>query len=422
MWLWYFLSFLSLNERAMILIIVCILFIFLGNYIEKKLDVLFKEGEKKEEILVREIDDLKDKYDVFICYYSGGGERYASHLWKKLQDNGFTPFLSIMNIPKSVNNDTEGYRNIIDEAILRSRYFVLIMTFGFSTRPEIIRELDLARKNNVDRLFYKHHKLPHSELKIKLSDGVLDISRGEYISFENESDLFNELCIVISGEDTIIDEKHTVLEQEIMRKILRPIYNDIDLVVRDIYELYRHNFDVWDNIGLNERYLWSKYSNEIIKSKIEEFYNVMMKRNDNLAIYQGKINRIINFNVMDLLDQKKLKYDADSNTVLLNTKVNIIYRDDRRETGHSLLYQDVLLNGLGLSLTLDPNIESVSVTNVFLNLAGGKPYEPTPTEFRQLWDSILEDANRDESIVFLRESVTEIILLGSEIIQLIEEL
>lgn len=419
--LWNLLSYVPLYERAIYFIIVCIVLIILGQYIEKKLDGLLAEEETLDDASVLEINDLKEQYDVFICYYTGGGERYASHIWKKLQDNKFIPFLSTMNINKQVTNDSEEYRDIIDEAILRSKFIVLIMTFGFSTRPEIIRELDLARKKNVTRLFYKHHKLPHSELKIKLSDEVLDISRGEYTSFENESDLFNDLCLELSGEDYVKDAKNITPEREVMRKILRPIYNDVDIVVRDIYALYRHNFDIWNEIGKKERYLWSMYDNNIIKSKIEEFYRILMKRNENLSYYQGRINRIINLNCMELLEEKELKYKSDLNNVILNTKVNFIYRNGNPGSGRSLLFQDVLLEGLGESIKLDPNIESYSVTSVFLNLAGGKPYEPTAGEFRQLWDLILDEASKDETIVFLRESPAQLISLGAEIIQLIEE-
>lgn len=216
--------------------------------------------------------------------------------------------------------------------------------------------------------------------------------------------------------------KQPISESEVMNKILRPLYNDIDIIVRDINELYWHNFEVWDFIGLNERYLWSMYKNEILKSKIVEFYTIMMKRNDELGSYKEKINKIINYNVMNLLDDLKMKYEDDPNIVLLEVGVNIIFKNQRRGTGHSLLHQDVLLKSIAKSVELDPNIESASVTNAYLKLADGGLYEPTGAEMRQLWDSIEEDVSRDESIVFLRDSFTEVIVLGSEILQLIRDL
>lgn len=417
---WTYLKYLVIQERLIYAIIIMVILYVAINYIEKEIDKRLLKGNIKEIILKNNlIESLKDKYDVFLAYYSGGGERYAHHIWKKLPDHKFTAFLSIEDISKSVNNNSEDYRRIINNAILKSQYFVLIMTYGFNTRPEIIRELELARKNNIERIFFKHNKLSNSELKVKLSDGVLDISAGEYISFENEADIFNELCIKLDDvkETSIIT--YGISKNEIMEKILRPLYSEIEIIVRGVSELTGHSIKKWDNIGLNERYLWSKFDDESLKKKIELFYSTMMKRKDDLSIYESLSKHIINTNVKEFTNSKGLEYSNSRDMVLLEVRINITYVNKRVGQGNLTLFQDLVYKKLTESIKRVNQIESFSITNRFIHLSGGKPYEPSQDEFNKLWEKIIMDSDIDPTIVFLRSSVNQIKTLGKEILQII---
>jgi len=108
------------------------------------------------------------KYDLFISYYSGTGIDFAKSLRAKLRDFGINAFLDVENIPKSIKCDTDEWRTQIDRAILNSQKFVLLMTLGFNTRNEILREIKVAKDNKIERIHFKHSSLKNADLLMKL--------------------------------------------------------------------------------------------------------------------------------------------------------------------------------------------------------------------------------------------------------------
>lgn len=141
-------------------------------------------------------------YDVFISYYSGSGKDFARYLKKYLMDFSLTSFLDEEDIPKSIQENTDEWRNYIDGAIKKSRNFILIMTLGFNKRKEIIRELKLSLYSNQKKYFLKHEDVGVSDLVVETDDETkaINLSKYEYIQFGNEIDLLRKVVSALLGK------------------------------------------------------------------------------------------------------------------------------------------------------------------------------------------------------------------------------
>jgi hypothetical protein len=134
------------------------------------------------------------EYDVFISYYSGTGSDFAKYLKVKLKDFGINAFLDIEDIPKSVKKDSGEWRKIIDESLLNSNKLILLMTLGFNSRPEVLRELKIAMDEKIERIQFKHVNLPKKDLIVKIEDNPLDLSRFQYLEFDETLFLTSQDC------------------------------------------------------------------------------------------------------------------------------------------------------------------------------------------------------------------------------------
>lgn len=142
------------------------------------------------------------KYDVFISYYSKTGIDFARFLKKGLLDFNVTTFLDEEDIPKSVNQNTDEWRQHIDTAIKESSNFVLIMTVGFNKRPEVIRELKLAFEIGLKKYFAKQANLGKTDVIISIDDKTVDLTNYENIFFSNEADLLRKVISALLGKLT----------------------------------------------------------------------------------------------------------------------------------------------------------------------------------------------------------------------------
>lgn len=149
------------------------------------------------------------KYDVFISYYSGTGSDFAKFLKTKLKDFGINSFLDISDIPKSIKKESDEWRKIIDEALLNSKKFILLMTLGFNSRPEVLRELKIASDKKIERIQFKHVNLPEKDLTVKIENKIHDLSKFQYLEFENEPDLLRKLGAELFGSVTLENQKTT---------------------------------------------------------------------------------------------------------------------------------------------------------------------------------------------------------------------
>lgn len=147
------------------------------------------------------------KYDLFISYYSGTGSDFAQYLKAKLEDFRINAFLDSKDIPKSVKKNSDEWRKIIDESLLNSNKLILLMTLGFNSRPEVLRELKIAIDNKIERIQFKHVNLPKKDLIVKIEGKTLDLSKFQYLEFDDEPDLLRKLGVELKGSESSKSKK-----------------------------------------------------------------------------------------------------------------------------------------------------------------------------------------------------------------------
>lgn len=158
------------------------------------------------------------KYGLFISYYSGTGIDFAKFLKTKLKDFGINAFLDVEDVPKSIKCDTDEWRTWIDRAILNSQKFVLLMTLGFNTRSEVLHELKVAKDNKIERIHFRHSSLENADLLVKIGDEKLDLSKFQYIIFDDEPDLLRKLGTELLGREN--KRAETSIFMETTQKII----------------------------------------------------------------------------------------------------------------------------------------------------------------------------------------------------------
>ena len=213
-------------------------------------------------------EETLEKYDLFISYYSGSGIDFARHLKKRLLEFGIKAFLDEKDIPKSIKRDTDEWRSHINRALLNSDKFVLIMTLGFNIRKEVIRELELAIDYNKERIFCKHNELPNSELSINIKNKIIDLSKYQYISFNDEPDLLRKLGAELIGlesskkEESIFIKNIKKLIDSEGNKIREQKYPMMEIIIGptntpEIWlEINKENKDL---IYFLDNFIYSKY-------------------------------------------------------------------------------------------------------------------------------------------------------------------
>jgi sugar/nucleoside kinase (ribokinase family) len=177
--------------------------------------------------IIRQGTDMAEKitlttdYDIFISYYQSTGNDFAESLWKGLQEFERKPFLDREDIPKTTETESDEWRKYIDNAIKTSPTFVLVMTVGFNNRKEVARELKLAFENRKRIIFMKQVDLATSDLTIDIEGNPTDLSKFEFTSFENNSELIRKVVSVLLGkvkqtnkESTFSRQAHLMMSME----------------------------------------------------------------------------------------------------------------------------------------------------------------------------------------------------------------
>lgn len=138
--------------------------------------------------LESKMEETNDDWDVFICYKRISGEDFAEALKKILEECHVHAFLDIKDIPSRFRG-TEKWSDARDNAVVKCKVFVLIMTAGFDSSTEVKKELTLAR-SIPDKLFtyFRHKDLPPSQ-KIVLKNEVVDLGTQQQHSFGTSNDL-----------------------------------------------------------------------------------------------------------------------------------------------------------------------------------------------------------------------------------------
>ena len=132
--------------------------------------------------------NISKPFNVFLCYKKSTGKDFADHLKSGLEESGIHTFLDSKDIPHGVEGD-EGWAKIRDQALLESKYFVLVMTPGFNLSSEVLKEVFMARKQaNKTFVFFRLRTMGRKTV-LKLMNEELDIGRLEQVSFETKEEL-----------------------------------------------------------------------------------------------------------------------------------------------------------------------------------------------------------------------------------------
>jgi tetratricopeptide (TPR) repeat protein len=134
------------------------------------------------------VDEKVKPFDVFLCYKRTSGKDFADHLKIGLEELGFHTFIDTKDIPKMVVGEEE-WAKTRDKALEESRFFILIMTPGFELSSEVIKELNLARKQAGKTFIYFCHSNTATKVVIRLENEVLDIGKQEQVFFETKEEL-----------------------------------------------------------------------------------------------------------------------------------------------------------------------------------------------------------------------------------------
>lgn len=176
------------------------------------------------------------KFDVFISYYRKTGIDFAKYLKDGLKDFGYSAFLDIRDIPKSVTDGSDQWYEYRDKALLRSDKFVLIMSIGFDKRPEVLHEIKLAMEKRMDIIYFKHEELPY-DIELMIEGKKFSLSKYPLNAFYNSPDLLRKTITILKKpysppvvkpvfEDMV--EKYIKSEGDIMRRLGRPM---IEIIV-----------------------------------------------------------------------------------------------------------------------------------------------------------------------------------------------
>jgi hypothetical protein len=129
-------------------------------------------------------------YNVFISYRRKTGGDFASYLKDGLDTDGMRAFLDIEDIPKKFKGSEEWWK-FRDKALVNSEVFLLIITDGIETSPEVSKEISLANKNKLDCLYFRHKGLkPH--IIVNLENVKFDLGDFEQTEFETKEDLLRK--------------------------------------------------------------------------------------------------------------------------------------------------------------------------------------------------------------------------------------
>jgi hypothetical protein len=141
--------------------------------------------------------EVKQQYEVFVSYYQATGGTYADHLKKGLSNLGVNSFVDRLDVSNIVKEETDEWRLIIDKAILESKYFILLMTLGFNTRPEIIRELKYAKENKRYIIYCKDNLLPRNQINIDIDGKSIDLSKLNNVDIKDEQELLRKIGAIL---------------------------------------------------------------------------------------------------------------------------------------------------------------------------------------------------------------------------------
>jgi hypothetical protein len=120
----------------------------------------------------------------------------ARHLKSGIEELGLHAFLDSKDIPQIVQS-YDGWARVRDQALEESKYFVLLMTPGFDLSAEVVKEIDMARKQ-PDKIFvFFRQRNMGRKIVVKCANDTFDIGKLEQISFESKEELLRHAVNIL---------------------------------------------------------------------------------------------------------------------------------------------------------------------------------------------------------------------------------
>jgi tetratricopeptide (TPR) repeat protein len=135
-------------------------------------------------------------FDVFLCYRKSSGKDFADHLKPALEELGLHTFQDCSDIPRTVNSQ-EGWSRIRDKALQESKYFVVLMTPGFDLSAEVVKEIDMARKQTDKSFIFFRHRNMGRKIIVHFDKDSLDIGELEQVSFDSKEELLRHAVNIL---------------------------------------------------------------------------------------------------------------------------------------------------------------------------------------------------------------------------------
>ncbi len=188
-------SFVLIGTAIIVSVAVIVIYFFYSRNNNKKIDrfsefksMTIRGRQPTGDSKISASEKVSRPFDVFLCYKKSSGKDYSDHLKTGLDELGLHTFEDYKDIPQTVDTE-EGWAKVRDKALEESKYFVLIMTPGFSLSSEVVKEIGIARKQtNKTFVFFRHRSMGRN-IVVNLGDEVLDIGKLEQVSFESKEEL-----------------------------------------------------------------------------------------------------------------------------------------------------------------------------------------------------------------------------------------
>jgi hypothetical protein len=134
---------------------------------------------------------VKVSFEVFICHKKSSGGTYAENLKDALWDIGqIKAFVASKDLPNWVEYSAK-WREFRNKAILGCQTFLMLVTYGFETSPEIIDEIKLARTNTQANFMVFRWKSRDHNILVNLGDEVLPLQKYNQLPFSDLGELVN---------------------------------------------------------------------------------------------------------------------------------------------------------------------------------------------------------------------------------------
>lgn len=134
-------------------------------------------------------------YEVFIAYRRDTGLDFAQHLKNGLKRENIPAFLDVIDIPKEFKGK-QTWIKIRNEAIRKSKKFLLVMTNRIETSRELKEEITIAQDNNKTFMLYRHYTL-NPQITIALEREIMSLNDFQQVSFSSKEDLLRKVLTAL---------------------------------------------------------------------------------------------------------------------------------------------------------------------------------------------------------------------------------